>query len=281
MALVTLTQGHLKLLELCPRRFQYTYLAQLVVPTNPAMLERQQWGTRFHLVMQQRELGLAIAPLLAQDPALESAVQALLTTAPDLFSPSSEPATALSPGNESAIQPFRQSEHRRSLTFNDYGLTVIYDLLIMTPTQAQIVDWKTYLHPPGQPQLAKDWQTRLYLYVLAETTDLAPEQLSMSYWFVQPKLFSQSDEQPPAQPSQISLTYSVAQHRRTERDLHRLTDKLTALLSKLQDFPKVGEAEGHCLHCPFAVRCQRSSERYEHSGPPDIPPVEAIAEVPL
>ncbi len=281
MALATLTQGQLKLLELCPRRFQYTYLDQLAVPTEPAMLERQQWGTRFHLVMQQREMGLAVAPLLAQDPALESAVQALLATAPDLFLPASEADSVRSAVSDQRDQPFRQSEHRRSLTFNGYSLTVIYDLLMLTPTQGQIVDWKTYLHPPGQRQLAKEWQTRLYLYVLAETTDLAPKQLSMSYWFVQPNLSSRSEGQPPVPPSQITLTYSAAQHRRTERDLRRLTDQLTALLAKAEDFPKVAEAEGHCLHCPFAVRCQRVSERYGQVGLSDIPPIDAIAEVPL
>ncbi|NJL48676.1 MAG: PD-(D/E)XK nuclease family protein [Leptolyngbyaceae cyanobacterium SM2_5_2] len=281
MGLTTLTQGHLKLLELCPRRFQYSYLDQLATPTEPAMLARQQWGTRFHLVMQQRELGLAVAPLLAHDPALESAVQALLTTAPDLFAPAIEPgATALDASAVAGV-PFRQSEHRRNLTFNGYGLTVIYDLLIITPTQGQIVDWKTYLHPPSQRQLTKDWQTRLYLYVLAETTDLAPEQLSMSYWFVQPQLSSPSEAQPLAQPSQILLPYSAAQHRRTERDLRQLTDKLTTLRATFQDFPKVEESQGHCLRCPFAVRCQRASERYENLGLSDLPPIEEIAEVSL
>jgi hypothetical protein len=169
-----LTQGHLKQLETCPRRFQYSYLEQVTVPNDPAVLERQQWGTQFHLVMQQRELGLSVAAMLAKDPELEVAVNRLLETAPELFS---------------APRPddFRRSEHRRQLAFNGYLLTVIYDLLIMTPQQAQIVDWKTYLRPPHQAQLEQDWQTRLYLYVLVETTELTPEQVSMSYWFVRPQ----------------------------------------------------------------------------------------------
>jgi hypothetical protein len=60
MALVSLTQGHLQLLELCPRRFQYTYLEQLTVPTDPATLQSQEWGSRFHLIMHQQQLGLEI-----------------------------------------------------------------------------------------------------------------------------------------------------------------------------------------------------------------------------
>jgi hypothetical protein len=267
MAVTTLTQGHLKLLELCPRRFQHTYLDQLAVPTDPAMLERQEWGTRFHRVMQQRELGLTVDPLLAQDPELASAVQALLATAPELFEPSKGHPT------------FRQSEHRRSLAFNGYGLTVIYDLLIITPSHGQIVDWKTYRHPPSPAQLAKDWQTRLYLYVLAETTDLAPEQMSMSYWFVQPQP-SPSAALPPTPPTQISLPYSAAQHRRTDRDLHHLTDQLTALLASDKDFAQVAKVQP-CLRCPFAVRCQRDSDRYPGLETMVIPSVEEIAEVPL
>jgi ATP-dependent exoDNAse (exonuclease V) beta subunit len=58
-------------------------------------------------------------------------------------------------------------------------LTVIYDLLIEAEDNAQILDWKTYPQPKEQNRLAKDWQTRLYLYVLAETSDYLPEQISM------------------------------------------------------------------------------------------------------
>lgn len=265
MALFTLTQGHLKLLEICPRRFQYTYLERLTVPTDPAMLQRQQWGTQFHQVMQQRELGLPIDSLLQGDEVLAAAVSGLVATAPELFPDSDRD------------QGFRQSEHRRSLAFNGYGLTVIYDLLVMTATSAQIIDWKTYLNPPKQTQLAKDWQTRLYGYVLVETTDLAPEQVSMSYWFVQPPGKGLDD----FQPSHVPIAYSAAQHRRTERDLRRLTNAITALLATPTDLPQVEVAQGHCQRCPFAVRCQRPSERYQGPAIPEIPAIADIAEVPL
>jgi hypothetical protein len=261
-----LTQGHLKQLETCPRRFQYSYLEQVTVPIDPAVLERQQWGTQFHLVMQQRELGLSVAAMLAEDPELEVAVHRLLETAPELFS---------------APRPddFRQSEHRRQLAFNGYLLTVIYDLLIMTPQQAQIVDWKTYLRPPHQAQLEQDWQTRLYLYVLVETTELTPEQVSMSYWFVRPQAETAQDD--PTAPSQVSIAYSKAQHRKTRRDLQRLTNHLTKLLIPGTDLPKVEVALGHCDRCPFAVRCQRPSVRYGEPQRWQLPSIDEIEEVPL
>jgi hypothetical protein len=259
MAPITLTQGHFKLLELCPRRFQYTYLDRLMTPTDPAMALRQQWGTQFHQIMQQRDLGLSVDALLAQDPHLKTAVEGLLTTAPALFI---DPDPGL-----------RQSEHRRTLAFNGYSLTVIYDLLILTPSQGQIIDWKTYLRPLQATQLAQDWQTRLYCYVLAETTGLAPEQITMDYWFVQP--------QGTAPPSRVSLPYGATQHRQIEQDLQRLTDTLTELMASPGPWPQVDEGQGLCGQCPFAVRCQRPSDRYSTPATVQLPAVADIAEVPL
>ncbi|MEB3291190.1 MAG: PD-(D/E)XK nuclease family protein [Leptolyngbya sp.] len=268
MSLVTLTQGHLKLLEICPRRLQYSYLDQLAAPEDPERLERQRWGTRFHLAMQQRELGLSLDPLLAQNPELATAIQSLEEQAPDWFGPDSDPT-------EPAF--LRQSEHRRSLGWGAYELTVVYDLLRLTPHSGQIIDWKTYRQRPRKAQITQDWQTRLYLYVLAETTDLEPSQLSMTYWFVPPP----SERTPKAanRPGSITLTYSPNKHRATARDLHRLTRYLDELLAAKQ-FPQVEAAKGHCLHCPFALRCQRAGISADLLLAP-IPTIDSIDEIPL
>jgi hypothetical protein len=50
---------------------------------------------------------------------------------------------------------------------------------------AQILDWKTYPKPQNRRWVEQNWQTLLYPYVLAETSDYLPEQISMTYWFVQ------------------------------------------------------------------------------------------------
>ena len=261
--MLTLTQGHLRQLEICPRRYQYTHLEHIPVPTDPAMLERQRWGTQFHLVMQQRELGLPVEDFLREDAALDGAVNGLLAAAPELFAPQPD--------------DFRQSEHRRTLVFNGYTLTAIYDLLVLGPTRGQIIDWKTYQRPPKQAQLAKDWQTRLYLYLLVETSNLAPEQVSMTYWFVAPP-GSEASSEPP---SSITLTYDEAKHRRTGADLQRSTDRLTTLLAPGDDLPQVDSALGYCTHCPFAVRCQRWSERFGADRAIALPAIADIAEIPL
>lgn len=274
MPLVTLTQGQLKLLELCPRRLQYTHLDQLAAPEDPEMLERQRWGTRFHLAMQQRELGLPLEPLLAQNAELAAAIHALEEQSPEWFGPNGDPQET---------EFFRQSEHRRSLPWEGYELTVVYDLLRLTPHSGQIIDWKTYRQRPQKAQLAKDWQTRLYLYVLAETTDLDPEQLSMTYWFVPPP----SEGKPKAadRPGAVTIAYSRHKHRATARDLRRLTRRLDELLADAkkcpnQEFPKIDAALGHCQRCPFALRCQRADAPADPLLSP-IPAIDTIDEIPV
>ena len=44
-----------------------------------------QWGSRFHLLMQQRELTLPIESLLATDSELDSSLKALIQAAPELL----------------------------------------------------------------------------------------------------------------------------------------------------------------------------------------------------
>ncbi|QQE65608.1 hypothetical protein GFS31_22960 [Leptolyngbya sp. BL0902] len=268
MPLVTLTQGQLKLLELCPRRLQYTHLDQLAAPEDPAMLERQRWGTRFHLAMQQREMGLPLEPLLDQDPELAAAIQALEEQSPDWFGPESNPTEP---------EILRQSEHRRSLAWGAYELTVVYDLLRLTPHSGHIIDWKTYRQRPKKTQLSQDWQTRLYLYVLAETTDLDPAHLSMTYWFVPPP--SAGKPKAADRPGAVTITYSSHKHRTTARDLRRLSHYLDDLLVA-KEFPKVDAALGHCLRCPFALRCQRADAPADPLLSP-IPAIETIDEIPV
>ena len=110
-----LSQGQLTLLEYCPRRFQHSILESLSVPSSPTLLAAQQWGDRFHLLMQQREMGLPIDPVLAHDDELQTCVSRLQAAAPDLF--------------DSTDDSWRQSEHERSFVLNGYWFTVVYDLL--------------------------------------------------------------------------------------------------------------------------------------------------------
>ncbi len=258
-SLTPLSQGQLKLLETCPRKFQHTYLEQLGTPVSPEQQERLAWGSRFHLLMQQRELGLPVESLVEEDAQLQHWVTALVNAASDVLTP--DPQT------------FRESEHCRTLNLQGYLLTVIYDLLIEDEKRAQILDWKTYPQPKNRHWLATDWQTRLYLYVLAETSDYAAEQISMTYWFVK--------SQP--RPQSLKFTYDAAQHEKTRQDLATLLTQLTGWLQRYQDkgidFPQVAESTGRCSECNFAVRCQRTSESSISSSRDLLPNLADIQEV--
>ena len=223
--LLRLSQGQLNLLEICPPKFQQIYLNKLSSLPNPETEDKQTWGSRFHLLMQQRELGLPIESLLEQNQELDRSLRALLQAAPDI----------LGCGNDQ----WREAEHSRTLSFGNYLLTVIYDLLIADAHRAQIIDWKTYLKPQNKNKLADNWQTRLYLYTLVETSAYRPEQLSMTYWFV--KL--------PNKPESQVFPYSEQQHRQTEQDLRDLLTNLDICLKETGDFPH----HPNCVYkCPYA-----------------------------
>jgi hypothetical protein len=257
--LTPVSQGQLNLLETCPRKFQHIYLEQLGTPVSPEQQERLTWGSRFHLLMQQRELGLPVESLVEEDVELQHWVTALVNAASDVLTPTP--------------QTFRESEHCRTLNFQGYLLTVVYDLLIEDETSAQILDWKTYPQPKNRQWLAKDWQMRLYLFVLTETSDYAAEQISMTYWFVK--------SQP--HPKSLKFTYNQAQHEKTRQDLTTLLTQLTKWRQRYQDegidFPQVAESTGQCSDCSFAVRCQRTPEHSMSSSRDLLPNLADIQEV--
>lgn len=245
-----LSQNQLKILEECPRKFQHGYLELLANTTSPEQQEKLTWGSQFHLLMQQRELGLPIEFITQQDPEIGRCVAALIDTAPELFITDSETINST----------FRQAEHPRTLFFQDYLFTVIYDLLIAEPNAAQIIDWKTYPRPQKSEWIRHNWQTRLYLYVLVETSDYSPEQISMTFWFVQ--------LQGESAPQKLTFTYDRTQHDRTKQDLTNILHKLTQWRQQYADrgefFPQVDISSHFCESCQFATRCNRISSTKEN-----------------
>lgn len=236
--LLRLAQGQLNSLSLCPRLFQYRHLEQLYSFTNPKQEAKQALGSKFHLLMQQREMGLPIDEILVDDPQLRSWIEDLSEVAPLIF--------------VSNPQVFRESEHYRTWQIDEYLLSVIYDLLILTTDQAQIIDWKTYPEPLSKKRLENSWQTRLYLYVLAETTTYPPEAISMTYWFFQTG----------GKPTCATIRYSHTLHEQIKRELNRLLTKLSGYLAEFnqqKQFPQLPEGSKLCQSCAFASRCDRAA----------------------
>ncbi|MEA5570881.1 PD-(D/E)XK nuclease family protein [Calothrix sp. UHCC 0171] len=236
--LIRIAQGQLNILEKCPRQFQHTYLEQLYSPADPKHEEKQLLGSRFHLLMQQREMGLPIDNFLSADAQLQAWIMGIAEVAPEILELAN-------------TDIFRESEQYRTLQVQDYLLTVVYDLLLADNNQAQILDWKTYPKPQNQTFLERNWQTRLYLYVLAETSQYAPENISMTYWFVQPE----------GKPKNIKFSYSTAQHEQIKKRLNQLLNKFSQWLTQYYaggEFPQVPEGNQACESCQFAVRCDRA-----------------------
>ncbi len=242
--MISLSQSQLTLLDICDRKFQYVHFEALSGPSSYEQKVTTQWGSQFHLLMQQRSLNLPTEVLTNANAEMAVSMSALVKAAPEIF----KTLPDNSGPNHSNIES--QSEQRRTLAFNGYLLTVVYDWVLCSfdadPPYGQILDWKTHQRPPRKERLANDWQTRLYLYVLCETTPLSPEQLSMTYWFVR------------SEASCYRFGYSAQQHEQTRQDLQRLTARLSRMRDR-NDFPKVAITAGKCDQCPFNVRCDRVS----------------------
>jgi PD-(D/E)XK nuclease superfamily len=263
-----LSQAHFTLLETCPRKFQHTYIEQMGVPLAPEQQERLSWGQQFHWIMQQREIGLPVELLVAEETQLRSWLTAFMEAS----------ATILPVGPVAPL--FRQSEHLRTLEWAGHVLTVVYDLILLMPEQAQILDWKTYAKPQNSDGLRDHWQTRLYLFALAETSDYRPDQISLTYWFFE----TASGESPPALQS-LKFRYDRTQHAQTQTQLTHLLTQLTTWLSDYEEqgkaFPQVPETLGRCERCPFALRCQRGAFLAESRLLPPLPTLVDIPEIPL
>lgn len=260
--ILRISQGQLNLLERCPRQFQHTYLDHLNSPSDPEHEEKQTLGSRFHLLMQQREMGLPIDSILQADPQLQTWMTAFAAAAPNILQPATNHQTV------------RESEHYRTLQVHDYLLTVIYDLLIADRQQAQIFDWKTYPKPENKRNLAQNWQTRLYMYVLAETSEYSPENISMTYWFVQSE----------GKPQNIKFNYNITQHQQTANALHNLLSDLTNWLQHYQNnepFPQLPVGHKACNYCKFAPRCERTQAQAEDNVKNSLPNLASIQEVSL
>lgn len=226
--LIRLSQAQLNLLETCPPQFQRIYLEQLSSPLNTIQQEKLAWGSQFHLLMQQKQLGLHIESLLEEDEQLQRAIASLIDATPEIW--------------QSQPNIWREAEHCRTLDLQGYLLTAIYDLLVTNETKATIIDWKTYLQPENKTKIAKNWQTRLYLYILAETSNYLPEEISMTYWFV--KL--------PTQPQSLTFAYNSIQHEKNRQDLSHLLNQLDRWLEDYSNNETSFPHRSHCqTNCPY------------------------------
>ncbi|MDX2240651.1 MAG: PD-(D/E)XK nuclease family protein [Leptolyngbyaceae cyanobacterium bins.302] len=270
--MLRLSQGHLSLLAMCPRKFQHVVLDQMGSPEDIDQQARLQQGARFHLLLQQWLLQLPVEPIVQADLQLQQWFAAFKEAAPRI----------LAAGEQ-------QAESDRLLELDGYLLTVRYDLLITGDDYAKILDWKTYPRPQKTQRLEQHWQTRLYPFVLAETSAYLPEQIAMVYWFFQ------SDRES-STPQSLTLQYNSHKHEATRQELTHLLAQLTHHLERFQmgePLPQLGWGSRPCEECAFAPRCGRGQvdadgwlqdggkEEAQGDRLPDLLTLAEIEEVPL
>ncbi|MBL1210703.1 PD-(D/E)XK nuclease family protein [Geminocystis sp. GBBB08] len=221
-----LSQKHLNTLETCPPLFQKLYLQQLKSPFNLIQEEKTQWGKQFHLLMQQHNLGLFIDDIQTENDDLKVSVKALVNATENIWKSSDIIA--------------RKAEYQVNYTIKNYLFTSVYDLLILSENKAVIFDWKTYLKPQNEQILINNWQTKLYLYILAEKFPYKPSQISFTYWFV--KL--------PNEPQKYTITYNKIKHEKTRKELNYLLKKLEHLTTEYIENKVNFSHHNNCETCP-------------------------------
>ena len=252
---LTLSRNKIADLLACQRRFQLRHLEQLPWPFAPPEDRSQETrflGQRFHQIAHRHFLGLSVEEDVAHDPQLRSWWQRFQREGP-----------RLPPGN-------RLPELSLTIPIGRHLLTGRFDLLILGEGRANIFDWKTEARPRTEVELQDDLQTRLYLALAAEGADalkqsLDPEQISLTYWYV---------NEPQAS---VTIDYNQARHVENWGYLREAVDGLDQLLDTAGIWPLTDDL-GQCAKCVYQVYCGRISESpnlvdWEYPGPaPSLEP---------
>jgi hypothetical protein len=225
---------------ICQRRFQLRYLKRLPWPASPAD-ERTETallrGQQFHQLLERHFLGLPIE---------ESLIDPHLRRWWSLFQSSRLP---MPPGR---LLP----ELSLTVPVGRHLLTGRFDLLVVAEENgaplAHVFDWKTS-RPRDAAALQQEWQTRLYLAMLAEgggavwghNNRPTPDHLALTYWYVGE----------PAAPRTIH--YSQAQHTQNWAEIQALVAQIEAQLA-LGHWP-LTEDWSSCRECAYQVFCDRQA----------------------
>lgn len=231
------TQQNLQDYKDCAYHFYLRDVLKLEWPAVESEPIREQealieLGSRFHLLCQQYFSGIPAKVLSAQitQPELVEWWQNFLQLN---LHPSA--------GNFSV-------EKLNSIPFARYRLAAKFDLLLKSEDKFTLYDWKTSQHQPKRQTLLARMQSKVYPLVVSKlhsTTNLAPEDVEMIYWY-------------PAFPqSPVKFTYSSAQKDADKTELELLVAEIAAM--DKDDFKKTKNGKA-CKFCRYRSLCDRGKE---------------------
>lgn len=239
MPSLTLSRYKLSTFLVCQRRFQLRYLQRLPWPDAPLDARTEtavSRGQQFHQLLERHFLRLPIQAEAIEDDELRGWWEAFQRHMPVLPNGRFLPEMTL------------------TIPIGQHLLTGRFDLLIAGEQAGQpfahVFDWKTG-KARKTADLQQDWQTRLYLAMLAEGGGAlmengrspAPEQISLTYWYVQQ----------PDQPR--TIRYNQAQHQQNWAELQTLVSNIEAHLAS-QEWP-LTPTLSHCQDCAYQLLCDR------------------------
>jgi hypothetical protein len=246
-----LGQASLHAFETCRRQFQLRYLRRLPWPERPPQEETaaaMARGRQFHQVLQQHFLGLAVDPALIGDETVRRWWAAFRRADLKL------PAGTLYP------------EVSLSVPAGEHLLRGRFDLLIAGEGEngrfAHIFDWKTG-NPQPEAILRGQWQTRLYLALLAEgggafwpgaAAPPDPAQIALTYWYV-------ADPDAPR-----TIRYNAAWRRRNWEAIRALLKQISAA-QRADEWPLTADWTP-CRTCAYQVYCDRQEAGTAAQDPP-------------
>lgn len=224
----------------CAREFALKYKARRYWPAGSLEAPRPEadtfLGTAFHILVQQRALGLDVRPF----------VEALAADAPAL----PEVWARFMASEHATLPAGARAWDEQALHFRVGGAAFMarLDRIVRDGDRWLVLDWKT-----GKPNAAKlqaSWQARLYPFALVEAGHtlpgggpVRPEDVRLVFWEV-------------GRGTPVEVPYDAARHEAVRRQLEAVAARAAAPFDAASaDCPAFPRQARRCGRCSFDQLC--------------------------
>ncbi len=234
-----LSRSNLLVFLTCRRQFQLQTVKRLAWPDLALDFEQRKrvgQGQYFHLILERYFSGLTVDESAIPDKKLLDWWRRFKRRGPRF------------------PEGRRLPEIRLSVPVGSHYLIGRFDLVIIESTDsgphAHIFDWKTS-RPRSESELQSDWQTRLYLAMMAQSGSALVESgnrleagnISLTYWYTNE----------PNNPRHI--TYSQKQHEQNWDEICAIVDDIDGCFK--EDQWPLTDNWSHCRKCLYQAYCGR------------------------